>query len=440
MDLFENPIALAREVSGLHRAVIHWQHRLRRADMDDSGPYLGKPALTTRDAFRQIRELSEPPLVRQAWERWAFFLTEARINAPLIATMAHAYRVEQHPVEHAELERLSLRELLHRTLSRPAERERWADHFGVSTSRPRRLAIEQVVRRDEIAKRAGYSNSDELTAPGLNLAECAERVLKATDLLYRELVPTRFDAWLDAALAIAADRGWPAQLTPRTIQSLFEAPEWFDGLDLPTRHLPAAIAASSFARGLYELGRAMVQASASARDLYVMAHDPYGLSRHQFGALCAHLTTQEVWQTRQLQLSKDVARRQARAMLVSELIAVRCAALALLVALRIRDSGSGLGSDYQEMSTRCLGFALPRGFAAVLPRLRANTAQRLVAKCLATRWSRRLVAEFDVDWFRNPRAIVSIRDQLARTQRIAPEPDELWSSVDEYARDFESRF
>src|SRR5512145_3539492 len=111
MDLFENPIVLAQKVQQLHRAVVRWQQAMRRGQIDDSGPFIGKPELTMREAFRHIRESIQTEPLRSAWLRWAYYLSDARVNAAWYAASASAYTSERHWVERPEPARLTLRQL-----------------------------------------------------------------------------------------------------------------------------------------------------------------------------------------------------------------------------------------------------------------------------------------------------------------------------------------
>lgn len=412
---------------------------MRQGHIDESGPFIGKPELTQREAFVQIRESNQPDPLRSAWLRWSYYLSDARVNAEWYAASVGAYAFERHWIEHPEPARLTLRELLARLLERHGERESWAQQLAANTSRLRVLALEQLTRREELANRAGFSGALDATLPGVDLSAWVERALSSTDVVHRELVPTQLEGWLEMALAAGAQRGWPAQVTPGTLQSLLGSRAWLDGLDLPVRSLPKPIAASSFARGLGQLGSAILTAAAPSREPYIIAHDPYGLWRHATAALLSRLTTSEIWQARQLGLSKAHAQEQARALLVSELIALRVEALAVLVAESARRSTASFDKTFAELSERCLGFCLPLGFAGVVPKMRANDGQRLIGHCLAVQWTQRLVAEFDNDWFRNPRAILATRDAIQRVLPITPTSEQEASVSGALKSEFESK-
>lgn len=432
MTLFENPIQLSRHVKDLHAAVSNWQYRLRSGDIDDTGPFIGKPAITERDAFRIISEQPEPAAVKQAWSRWAFRLAEARVNAPLLAAMAHAYRVELHQIERPSPTQLTLQEFLRRTLVHPHERLMWLDHLDANTARFRSLALEQAMRRDEMARRVGLESANELTAPAIDLPAFAERMLRATDDIYRDLLSNAFPAWLDQALASSATEGWPAQLTPRATQRMLGGREWLEGLDLSPRRLPAPIAPASYARALYQLGSALWEAAIPKHELFVVGRDPYGLHGHTVGALCAQLTASAKWQCAQLSLARAQASKQARAMRISHLVAARTTALAVLLWDRSRHGAGAVGRDYEELCHHAFGFILPMGLCGVVPRLRADAGQRLVGQWLASRWNREWIDSFDEDWFRNPRGIEALRDRVSRPLPTSVEPEELSGCLDAF--------
>jgi Co/Zn/Cd efflux system component len=180
-------------------------------------------------------------------------------------------------------------------------------------------------------------------------------------------------------------------------------------------------------------------ASVPKREPYVIAHDPYGLYRHVTAALLAGLVTSPIWQARQLRLSEAHAREQARTMLLASLLGLRMNVLSLLLAEQARRSSAHLEKSFAELSDRCLGFCLPDGWAGILPRIRANDGQRLLGRCLAVEWSHRLVAQFDNDWFRNPQAILAIRDTLNRVLPIAPTSEQAESSTRELRAEFEAQ-
>lgn len=432
MALFENPFLLANQVRDLWRAISNWKHRLHSGDIDPSGPFVGKPLLTEREGFRQIRESNEPPALKQAWSRWAFRLTEARVNAPIVAALAQAYHLDLHRIERPEAMEITLQELLHRTLRRPAERSLWAGALADRAATCQSLSIELVLRRDEIARRAGYSDADELTLPAEELSRVATGLISATDDIYREVVPQSLAGWLDHAMALPADQGWPAQLTARSVQSILGGAGWTDGLEPLARTLPRPIAPASFVRALYHLGEAIAESAAPRHEPFVIAQDPYGLNRHTLGALCASLATSPRWHKDVLGLSRDGAREQSRALWISQLVHVRTTALAFLVQQRARQGATAVREQFDELSHQALGFVLPSGFAGFLPRLRSEIGQRLIGPCLASHWVGDLVSEFDEDWFRNPRGIEAVRERLARISNASVEPNELTERLDHY--------
>ncbi|HEY5960774.1 MAG TPA: hypothetical protein VIV60_29670 [Polyangiaceae bacterium] len=438
MSLFENPFVLARRVAAWSRAVSVWQKRLRSGDIDPSGPFIGTPELTERDAFREIRELTAPAPIQRAWTRWAFRLTEARVNAGVLSAIAHAYRAERHRIESPDTLEITLRELLHNTLERPAERNVWAAALSANSTTWRSLTLERAIRSDEIARRAGFANAGAIVDPVPDLKTYAERFRNATDDVYRAIVPLEFDAWLDAALALSANEGWPAQLAPRALCNLLGPRDWVHGLDLAAKELPTPIAAASFARALYQLGSALVEAAAPASEPFILAHDPYGLYRHVVGALCAGLPRSVIWQRDTLGLSRSKAVNQARSLLISQLIYARCCGLSIALDELACLHRPSFERDFPELCEHWLGFVLPLGFAGVLPQLRANAGQRFFGPMLAARLTDELVTQYDEDWYRNPRGIEAVRATFAVNLPTSIEPDVAAAAVDSAAALFNS--
>jgi hypothetical protein len=429
MSLFENPIALARQVADLSRAVSNWQKSLRRGDIDASGPFVFRPTLTERDAFREIRETTMPEPVRRAWTRWAFWLTEARVNAGVVAQSAHAYRVERQFIETPEPLESTLHELLRRMLERPSERSLWGEALASRCGAWQRLTVEASTRRHEIARRAGFAHADEIATPFPELLSTVEQFRAGTDEVYRAMVPRELGAWLDAALAMQAAEGWPAQLTPRSVRMMLGPREWTAGLELTGQDLGGPLSAASYARALYHLGSALVEAAAPAAEPFVLSHDPYGLYRNVLGALLANLTGSAAWQRDTLGVSRSRALDQSRALSISQLIHLRCCGLVVELSELARRGYQVFLRDFSESSARHLGFVLPSGFAGVVPRLRSNAGQRFLGPLLAMQWARELVTQYDEDWYRNPRGIEAVRSKLATVLPTSVEADAVSSAM-----------
>jgi hypothetical protein len=103
---------------------------------------------------------------------------------------------------------------------------------------------------------------------------------------------------------------------------------------------------------------------------------------------------------------------------VSELYLLRryAAKLAYEIALHRSDYGEGIADEYAERLTAATGFQYPRALYLrdVDPGFYA--ARYLRAWQLEAALARALIERFDIDWFRNPRAGVFVRELMRRGQ------------------------
>jgi hypothetical protein len=129
------------------------------------------------------------------------------------------------------------------------------------------------------------------------------------------------------------------------------------------------------------------------------------------GALVSSLPLNESWQCRALGLSKDQARLQVRELTRSALLSSRGLCLKLALRAAAIQSTKALQSAFSELMTSLFGFELPASFAGCLPRIGRCDAQRLVGTWLGLSDHEQLIQTFDEDWYRNPRAIESLRGQ-----------------------------
>ncbi|MGC4065632.1 MAG: hypothetical protein QM784_13490 [Polyangiaceae bacterium] len=334
------------------------------------------------------------------------------MNGSSYAALAHAHRVERHSVEWKTPLDVTPSELLFRMLSNAEERSFFFDALSARTTRVQELVFELWARRTELARRAGFEDSEAIESPGIDMGTFAAQLLDRTRDLHRQLVPPTLSDLLDHALARSADAGWPAQLNARSLSRLLGDDAWLHGLPITLSKLPSAIAPASFCRGLARLGAGMVDASAPSNQPFVVAHDPNGLLRRTTGALLGALPRSAPFLRRALDLSSARARTHARALAVSSLIQTRLLALACLIRARVRTSGNQTRSEFEALSEDTFGFAFPRSLCGVVPRLHSDSGQRLLGPLLSSLWCERLVAEYDEDWFRNPRGIEAVRERI----------------------------
>jgi hypothetical protein len=122
---------------------------------------------------------------------------------------------------------------------------------------------------------------------------------------------------------------------------------------------------------------------------------------------------------RGLGLTDAEAARARRQQGLVALVALRLeAARVLLMQPALRGDGGAVHQEAEELTRRALGAPVPAGLALALPRLRPTAPARLLSFGLAAADALRLRDQHDEDWFRNPRAVLALRDRLDR----APEP------------------
>jgi len=182
--------------------------------------------------------------------------------------------------------------------------------------------------------------------------------------------------------------------------------------------LPQSLGAASFGRALGQLGAAWYEALAPTDQPFVIAHDPYGLGRHEAAALFTLLPLNARFARRHLDISArawpDVQRRLAQLWLLDLAVS----------ALRVRLRPHALSGEqafreaYAELSSRDLTLSLPRTSAGALFPLGVEDEQALLGKLLAPSRIEAMITAHDEDWFRNPRAI----EQLRAEARLPPVP------------------
>jgi hypothetical protein len=255
----------------------------------------------------------------------------------------------------------------------------------------------------------GGRSRETLELPHPEAAEHARRWLESSADACQSLELRSLPAWIGAGLATGAADGWPRQLSLRSLNDLLGAKDWLSGLRLDAGELPTALSAASFLRGLLQLGAAFYEALAPASQPYCLAHDPFGLTRAEHGALFAGIALTPSFLRRSLDLGKDRAVGHARALAQSALLHSRMLALRVLTARAALEGPSSLAESFSEHAALALGFELPDRAAGLVFRPRLGDAQRFFGALLAAERAQRLAQEHDEDWFRNPRAIERVR-------------------------------
>src|SRR5690606_16449956 len=137
----------------------------------------------------------------------------------------------------------------------------------------------------------------------------------------RELAPKTPAELLGNALGQDIRADWPARLSLQRLSDYFRNGDLLRSLELRSTPLPQALGAASFCRALGVLGAAWLEALAPQDQPFVVAHDPYGLQRHEAAASFALLPLNARFLTRHLEVPRsalpDVQRRLGQLWLVT---------------------------------------------------------------------------------------------------------------------------
>lgn len=382
-------------------------------------------------ALSTLKELSPDDPGRPylaSWITWLLLGRTCRVAEVNEALARHAVTVRV--LSPTPLE-LSFRAATERLTGATSEGERSLIGAALSeaASGPADATAELWMRRGEVLRRAGGEALEPLVQPMPSfdaLRTAAERVLGSTDELARA---TLRGGWL-GVIALGAGHGdvpWPTRLTPRWLLSPFEGEaRWLDVPSLQLGPLPALRGGASVTRALARLGARWADAAAARSLPYPLAHLPTSLARLRTGALLASLLRERVFLTRGLGLSGPEAGRALRQQAAVTLVATRLEAartLALLALLR-GDRRAGR-EEARERTRHALVSSVPASLALALPRPQPTSPARLLAPLLADADARTLRDRHDEDWYRNPRAVLWLRDRLDRAPALHVTADEV---------------
>ncbi|HXK20640.1 MAG TPA: hypothetical protein VNG33_22670 [Polyangiaceae bacterium] len=344
-----------------------------------------------------------PPLVR-----FLYWLELMQRALPREGERLRRYRAEHHALDKPLSGHFTWRELLGHALRDGARRPALLDVLLERGDDLRDAGTRLFELRAELPSFGGRSRA-ELELPHPEIAAHALGFLKASADALGSLELGSLADVLERGLAPEAADGWPRQVSVRSLHDLLGSSDWLSGLRLDIGGLPVALSAASFVRGLLRLGSAWSEALAPAGQPFCIAHDPFGLSRAEAGALFASLPLSPVFLKRQLGLSKEDSMSHARALSQSSLLFARQLALRVLQDAPALNGPSALGNAFSEHATLALGFEVPPGAAGLLFRPRLGDAQRLAGFFLAAAHTIELADDHDEDWHRNPRAIEQLR-------------------------------
>lgn len=425
VDFELHPIEVDRRLRRAHQAWLAWKLRPYAAGPDegDAEPLEAYRSVTGLTLFRQLTEMPESDPLRAPLRRWVYRLAEQRINQPVLLALQRERRLERPHPDVPGRTPVSVAGLLRRALGDGPRREPWSRLFVELAPPVSACAVVLWQRRAEVARRMGLSGAGELESPVADASALAEAVARATRERVRELGIGSLAEYLERAIGADVAGAWPARLSPQRLLDYFREGELLRSLDLAVAPLPESLGAASFGRALAQVGAAWLEALAPRDQPFVVAHDPYGLARHEAAALFGLLPLNSRFARRYLDVPQralpDVQRRLAQIWLLA------LASNALRVRLR-RPALAGGGSfreAYAELAHADLGLSLPQSVAGALFALGVEDEQALIGQLLAVAKSEALCEEHDEDWFRNPRAIEQLRAEasLPPPTQAAPE-------------------
>jgi hypothetical protein len=423
--LHDDPLAWDRQIKVLADFDDPYKLTLRTdpESADPSGPFLDVPPLTERAAFVRLRGLPEDLPLRAPLLRWAYHLAESRINAAIQVRLARFWRSTPINLEYPQRIVTTRSQILLQLLRESQGRAQWLTALGDLLPPATQWVSELWQRRDELAKRAGFEGVQAVVDPVDGMRGFVDGWLGLTGPLSSEALPRGPVQLLEAALALRASRGWPARISAQSIASLLGHRSWLNYAHVREPTWPQLVGPTSFARALYRLGQELARAWAPREYPFVIRRDPWHLFEHRLGSLVASLVVNGDWQRRVLHLNNEQARTQVREFTRTLLQASRCLCLNLrLRPLAIQSSGA-MQDAFAGQTTEVFGLEWPNHFAGNLPRLGFDDAQRLLAIWLGLSDHARLIEQFDEDWYRNPRAIESVRGQWLEIHQLAPTSD-----------------
>jgi hypothetical protein len=411
---FEDPLEWDRQVQNGHYLTEQYRRALRvdPVKADASGPLVGVPFITTRAGFAKIRELPDGLPFREPLLGWALRLADARVNAELERQLALYWRSDEVALDLPRPLRTTRAALLLRVLSDMPARRTWLEVLGEHLGGMRESISLLWQRRDELAKRAGFQGFSAATDPVPGLQEHISQWLTHVRAVNDQLWPRDVVGFLNVALASDASQGWPAHLNAQSVAALLGSKAWL-ARSVREPDWPRLIGPTSFMRSLYAVGRALGFAWAAGTHPYAIAHAPGGQNEHRLGFLLAALPTSPEWQKRVLGVREDRARAQVRGLTKALICAVHMLCLQVRLVRSAEQSAGALARSYEQHSIELFGFELPPAFAGMLPRLEYYAAHQLVACWRALSDHVRLRNVYDVDWFRNPRALEAILEESA---------------------------
>jgi hypothetical protein len=430
VDFELNPVEIDRHLARARASWLAWKLRERPGEAGaEEQPLAAYRPVTGLSLFRRLGELPMHDPLRTPLRRWVYRLAEQRIDQDSLNELEQERQREQRHADIPGRIAVSFAGMLNRALGDPPRRELWSRLVLQHAPPVSALTVELWQRRREVARRMGLGGPAEIESPVAGLEALAERMTATTRERMRELGLGSLADLFEAAIGADAPGLWPARLTPQRVLDYFRDGDLLRSLELQAAPLPASFGAASTCRALGVLGSAWFEALAPGDQPFVIAHDPYGLGRHEARALFAGLPRNARFAQRHLDVSgnamPDLQRRLARIWLID----------LALAAFRVRLRRHALGSEpafreaFAELAHADLGLSLPRAAAGAVFALGVEDEQALAGELLAIERADALVEAHDEDWFRNPRAIEQLRAEARLPPRTEVSPERIEAAL-----------
>jgi hypothetical protein len=252
------------------------------------------------------------------------------------------------------------------------------------------------------------------------LGELGGGLVAATDAALAELRPRSLGDLARQGLGRDAPGDYPKRLSPRVLADLLGEGQWLEGLEPKLGALPDVLGVASIARGLSGLGRAIADAAVGRTQPFVVAFDPMGLRRAEFGSLLSLLLLNPAFAARRLGVDRVRASDYLRVMSRVALVAVRTAVARTALALGGRVDLRAYRQAFELVVPRATGCELRPSLAGVVL-VKEDAAHDFAALLAAVARGHDLIEKQDQDWFRNPRVVEELRAELEAPPGLAPD-------------------
>jgi hypothetical protein len=432
---------LDKDIARGARAERAWRRMLRTdATLAAAEPWF-EPVrhVTTRTTFQEITELPEADPLREPLLGWIYRLSLTRIAGAQLVQTAYARQNATFDVEKPERGTFSARNLMSSVLRATDAEKARAWSRALEESGPSILAAERTLRQAEL-EIIGRLGAAELSLdspyPRDALVEQAALFMSRTDDLASSLLRDEKDIATVVQRALGRDVPgvWPTRASSRWLFDQFQSTEFLGGLSLDLGQVPPTLGASSFARALARFGAAYARAAASSKEMFAVAHDPTDAHPLRRGALFASLLADPLYLRRQLGFSRAAAEKAARSLAATLLVEAR-----LCAARTTTDTALAAASETHELMEHALKTRVSPELSGVLPRPCRQAPLRFGAMLMANDDRELLRGEFDEDWFRNPRALLFLRDR-DEAYRWSRQPKEvLEGTAERLAKELEQK-